>query len=187
MLTLKRSFFSAILLAAAAGPVLAAPAPDPAGEWLVADGTARIRIAPCNGALWGVIAWTKEPGGVDENNPDPAKRDRPIVGLPILLNMKKAAANRWEGNVYNAENGKTYSSSISLASANVLKIQGCVFGGLFCGGEDWTRVEAAPTPATGAMQPKPAAPATAQKPATPAMPQKDAHPATAQKDVCPSL
>jgi uncharacterized protein (DUF2147 family) len=185
MQTLTRSFFSAILLAAAAGgPALAAA--DPTGEWLVADGTARVRIAPCNGALWGVIAWTKEPGGTDENNPDPAKRGRPIIGLPILLNMKKASSNRWDGLVYNAENGKTYSSNISLASSNVLKIQGCVFGGLFCGGEDWTRVEAVQNPTTSATAQKPATTATAQKPATTATPHKPATTAMPQTDVCPS-
>ena len=120
----------------------AAAAADPTGEWLVADGTARVRIEPCNDALWGVISWAKEPG-TDENNPDPAKRSRPIIGMPILLNMQKADANRWDGQVYNAENGKTYTSHINLVRNDVLRIEGCVFGGLFCGGENWTRASSA--------------------------------------------
>src|SRR5262245_32902020 len=52
-------------------------AADPIGEWLVADGTAKIRIGACGPSLWGMISWTKEPG-FDGNNPDPAKRGRPI-------------------------------------------------------------------------------------------------------------
>jgi uncharacterized protein (DUF2147 family) len=106
----------------------------------VEDGTARIRVVPCGSALWGVISWTKGPAGTDQNNPDPAKRRRSIMGLPILLNMKPAG-RRWDGEVYNAENGQVYTSHISLASADVLKIEGCVLGGLICGGENWKRVQ----------------------------------------------
>ena len=53
--------------------------------------------------------------------------------------MKPVSDNRWEGQVYNAENGKNYLAYISLVKPDVLKIKGCVFGGLFCGGENWTR------------------------------------------------
>jgi uncharacterized protein (DUF2147 family) len=114
-------------------------AQSPTGEWLVKDGTARIRIAQCGGALWGVISWTKGPAGRDENNPDPAKRSRSIFDAPILINMRPAAS-QWDGEVYNAQDGSIYSSHIRLVSPDVLRIEGCVLGGLICGGEEWTRV-----------------------------------------------
>jgi uncharacterized protein (DUF2147 family) len=116
-----------------------ASAQSPLGEWAVHDGTAHIRIVACGNALWGVINWTKGPPGKDENNPDPAKRDRSVMGMPILINMKREE-QQWAGQVYNAQDGETYSSYISLRSPDVLRIEGCVFGGLICGGEDWTRV-----------------------------------------------
>src|ERR1700741_125616 len=112
--------------------------PGPVGEWVVEDGTAHIRGVPCGSALWGVISWTKDAPGRDENNPDPSKRNRSVMGMPILLNMKPAN-QRWEGEVYNAENGQTYTAHIQLAGPDVLKIEGCVLGGLFCGGENWKR------------------------------------------------
>lgn len=112
----------------------------PIGEWRTANGRANIRIVDCDGVLWGVISWEKDPG-VDSNNPDPARRDRPTLGLPILRAMKPTRPGLWEGEVYNAENGKTYASRISLSAADVLRIEGCVLGFL-CGGEDWTRVKA---------------------------------------------
>ena len=127
-----------------------APAPDATGEGLVADGRARIRIEPCGPVLCGVVAWVKEPGPGEA--PDPAGRDRGgAIGTKILLGMKPAAQNRWEGEIYNAENGKTYSGSISLTEANVLRIEGCVLGGLLCGGENWTRFKgpAIPPPRAG--------------------------------------
>jgi len=111
----------------------------PAGDWLVEDGTAHIRVVQCGGAYWGVISWTKGAPGRDEHNPDPAKRNRSMLGIPILINMRPAG-NSWDGEVYDAQDGSTYTSHIALASPDVLRIEGCVLGGLICGGENWTRV-----------------------------------------------
>ena len=87
-----------------------AHAADPLGELQDEDGKATIRIVDCDSRLWGVIASESIPGGVDSNNPDKAKRTRPTLGMPVLLNMKRSAkdAGKWEGKIYNAENGKTY-------------------------------------------------------------------------------
>ncbi len=48
-------------------PALAA---DPTGDWKVADGVANIRVAECNGSMWGAVSWEKTPGGRDKSNPD---------------------------------------------------------------------------------------------------------------------
>jgi uncharacterized protein (DUF2147 family) len=132
------------LVSAAVSPALAA---DPTGDWRVADGVANIRVAECNGSMWGAVAWEKVPGGRDQNNPDAAKQSRPTLGMPILLDMKKTStADQWEGQVYNAKDGQVYKSTIKLNSPDQLEIQGCVLGFL-CGGETWTRV-AGPIPSS---------------------------------------
>jgi uncharacterized protein (DUF2147 family) len=138
-------------------------AADPTGDWLVADGVAHIRVAECNGSMWGAVAWEKEPGGVDEHNPDASKRSRPTLGIAVLSNMKKkSGVDQWEGEVYNANDGKTYSSTIKPVGSDKLEIQGCVLGFL-CGGETWTRI-AGPIPSsptnTVAKGAKPAVPPT---------------------------
>jgi uncharacterized protein (DUF2147 family) len=135
-----RRFMAAGLMCAISASAALAEAPLPTGQWRVQDGTAAIRVVNCAGALWGVIAGAI--GGAsntdtDKNNPDPALRNRPIVGLPILIDMRPSQG-RWTGRVYNAENGKTYDANIGLVSGNVLHIEGCVLGFL-CGGENWTR------------------------------------------------
>src|SRR6201986_4886227 len=131
------TFIAALLTPAFLTSALAA---DPTGDWRVADGVANIRVAQCNGNMWGVVSWEKEPGGRDTNNPDPAKQSRPTLGMPILLNMKKKpGADAWEGQVYNAKDGQTYASTITPHGTDQLEIQGCVLGFL-CGGETWTRV-----------------------------------------------
>jgi uncharacterized protein (DUF2147 family) len=130
----------AILLGVVTAWVLTSTAfaADPIGVWLVAERTARISIVDCGGALWGVVSWEAAPGGVDEKNPDPAKRSRPTLAMPVLLGMKASGPNQWAGQIYNSENGKTYAGALTLFSPDVLHVRGCVFG-ILCGGENWTR------------------------------------------------
>ena len=126
------------LLAASMTPALAG---DPTGDWRVEDGVAHIRVAACHGSMWGAVAWEKIPGGRDKNNPDATKKSRPTLGMPILLNMKKkkGGTDQWEGQIYNAKDGKLYDSTMTLNNPNELEIEGCVLG-ILCGGQTWTRV-----------------------------------------------
>ncbi|MDO9295951.1 DUF2147 domain-containing protein [Bradyrhizobium sp.] len=129
--------FSAIFLATGLASALAA---DPTGDWRVADGVANIRVAECNGSMWGAVSWEKTPGGRDKNNPDVSKQNRPTLAMPILIDMKKKpAVDQWEGQVYNAKDGQMYSTTIKPIGSDQMEIQGCVLGFL-CGGETWTRV-----------------------------------------------
>jgi uncharacterized protein (DUF2147 family) len=143
MLQRPPSLWSITLMSAAifcSGGVGSAIAADPTGDWRVADGIANIRVAQCNGSMWGAVSWEQTPGSRDVNNPDVSKKDRPTLGMPILLDMKKKpGVDQWEGQVYNAKDGKLYSSTITPHGTDQLEIQGCVLGFL-CGGETWTRV-----------------------------------------------
>ena len=112
---------------------------DATGEWLVAERTARISIADCGGALWGVVSWEADPGGVDEKNPEATKRSRPTLGMPILLGMTVSGTNQWAGQIYNSDNGKTYSSEVIVAGPRKLEVRGCVMS-ILCGGETWTKI-----------------------------------------------
>lgn len=184
--------YSGIFLATGLNAAFAA---DPTGDWKVADGVANIRVAQCSGSMWGVVAWEKQPGGKDKNNPDAAKQSRPTLGMPILIDMKKKAGTEaWEGQVYNAKDGQLYSSTIKPVGTDQLEIQGCVLGFL-CGGETWTRV-GPPIPsspvnsmAKGAPKGAPgAAPKSTAAPATPAPAPKttgNAHPAPAAPKAAP--
>jgi uncharacterized protein (DUF2147 family) len=112
---------------------------DVKGDWLVEGGLAKVRIAECDGRVWGALAWEKSPGGTDEHNPDAAKRTRPTLGIVLLSDMKPDGKKGWAGKIYNAENGKSYSSSIRIGeTTDKLALKGCVFG-VLCGGQTWTR------------------------------------------------
>lgn len=160
--TMLRAALAVCLIAT--GAAIAQPArispTDPTGEWLVAKRIARIKIVDCEGRLWGVVAWEAQPG-TDSKNPDPNLRTRPTLGMPILLGMAPSSENKWEGEIYNSEDGHTYSANISLADPNTLRVQGC-FLGFLCGGENWTRAEPDSPGSSGVMPgqsspPKPSA------------------------------
>jgi len=141
--TIRFGLFAAAALAVAS-PALAA---DPHGVWLTEPGTSRIRIADCGGALCGTIVWLKDPNDaetqkpkLDKFNADASKRSRPLMGVTIVIGMKPAGTNKWSGQVYNAEDGKTYSGSVTMQGANALKLEGCALGGLLCKAQTWSRV-----------------------------------------------
>lgn len=126
--------FVAFLLASA--PAWAA---DPIGVWTRSSGSSRIRIEACGQALCGTVVWEKNPRK-DIYNPDPARRDDPVTGRRILLGMKPTGTpDQWKGEVYNAEDGKTYTGYVSLQADGKLKLQGCVLGGLICKSDLWSR------------------------------------------------
>jgi uncharacterized protein (DUF2147 family) len=121
------------------GAVMAA---EPTGDWRVEDGSAIIRVDNCRGALWGVVAWEKVPGRDERSG-------RPTLGSAVLINMRAASAQaRWDGQIYNAQNGQTYKANVTMVGDNTLRVEGCVMGGVFCGGQRWTRVGNAPPAAT---------------------------------------
>ena len=141
---IRQSLAVVLLLFAECGGALAA---DPSGTWLTQVGTSRIKVADCGGALCGTIVWLKEPNDpdtgkpkTDKNNSDAAKRSRPLLGVQIVLGMKPNGADKWAGQVYNAEDGKTYSGNLTYPGGSSLQLQGCALGGLVCKGQTWTRV-----------------------------------------------
>lgn len=136
-----------IIATIAAGLVsTGALAADPTGSWKTEGGKAVVRIANCGGSLCGNVASLSEPNDpatgrpkTDKNNSDASKRSRPIVGTPILMGMKPNGADKWSGQLYNAEDGKTYTGHITYAGGSSLKLEGCALGGMVCKSQTWTK------------------------------------------------
>jgi uncharacterized protein (DUF2147 family) len=75
---------------------------------------------------------------VDDKNHNPSLARRPMIGLPLFSGMRAAGPGKWSGKIYNADDGGTYASNVSMAGPDTLKVEGCL--GAFCGGENWSRV-----------------------------------------------
>ena len=121
-----------------------AMAGDPAGTWMSADGCTKVRIVNCGDALCGAVVWLKHPVDsatgkpkADKLNPDESKKSRPMLGLQVIRSMRPNGADRWSGEIYNADDGRTYRSNLMLQSPTRARVEGCVL--IFCMGESWTR------------------------------------------------
>ena len=113
-------------------PVASAPAPAPApmaaatasdpnspiGVWSTEENKGNVRIEECGANLCGYSVNT---------------------GERILINMKPQGG-KWTGRIHDPSSGRNYDSTIALKGTSTLKVQGCAFGGMFCGGQTWKRV-----------------------------------------------
>ncbi len=100
-----------------------AAAASPLGIWVTEKNEGKIRIENCGNDICGYAMDKKT-----EAN-----------GEKILINMKPGD-NKWAGKIYDPKSGSTYDSTIALKGNDSLRVQGCAFGGMFCGGQTWTRV-----------------------------------------------
>lgn len=132
-----------VLMAALLGAT-AAHAQSADGTWLTQAGDAHVKISKCGGGICGIIVWLREPHdtatgqpATDSKNPNPALARRPMIGLPLFSGMQASGPNKWSGQIYNADDGGSYASSVTVTGADALRVEGCV--GALCGGETWTR------------------------------------------------
>jgi uncharacterized protein (DUF2147 family) len=129
---------SGLLVAAVAGSGAAAPrGPGEVGVWYNHSGKGAVEIRPCGATgrdadrLCGFIVWLKDPNNrrgeplTDGYNADPAKRRRPICGLPVLGSLRPMSDGSWDqGWVYDPEQGKAFDAAIQLRSADRLILTG---------------------------------------------------------------
>jgi uncharacterized protein (DUF2147 family) len=114
-------------------------AEDAIGVWRNPENGSNVEFYRCGAGLCGKIVKVSDGQVRDSNNPDPAMRQRPIVGLPILEGARQTGDNRWAGTLYNRENGKTYSGTVTVKSKDALELSGCVLA-VLCKTLTWTRV-----------------------------------------------
>ena len=120
----------AMLVLALAGQAMADSGAN--GVWLMENGKVTVRISSCSGNLCGTIVGLKKPLDKegrpkrDKDNPNPALRNRPVIGLTILNGLSPRGDDRWSGTIYNPDDGNTYDSDVMLVNDRTLKVKGCV-------------------------------------------------------------
>ncbi|MGX1164104.1 uncharacterized protein (DUF2147 family) [Bradyrhizobium sp. USDA 372] len=114
---------------AAVAPPAPAAAPtrdlsSPVGVWLTEEKEGKVRIEQCGTNLCGYSVDSKS----NQN------------GEQVLINMRPGKDQKWSGRILDPNSGSTYDSTIAMKGTDRLRVQGCAFGGMFCGGQTWTRV-----------------------------------------------
>jgi uncharacterized protein (DUF2147 family) len=115
-------------------------AEDAFGVWLNPENKSNVELYRCGDGLCAKIVKAPDGQQTDDKNPDPAKRNRPIIGLVIMEGAKKTGTNTWSGSLYNRADGKTYSGTITVKSKDSLDLSGCV-AAVFCRTTTWSRVK----------------------------------------------
>ena len=128
-----------LALSLANGRTLAQAAEDAIGVWLNPENQSNVEFYRCGESLCAKITKVSDAQKTDDKNPDPAKRNRPIVGLVIMEGAKKSGANTWSGTLYNRADGKSYSGTVTVKAKNSLDLSGCV-ALVVCRTTTWTRV-----------------------------------------------
>lgn len=134
----------------------AAPTPAIFGTWIEPQMGAEVEVFACGKAICGnLVSLPPEAPRTDVNNPDPALRQRPLVGLRVLEDFRPVGPGRWEGGgeqgqrpgrLYVPANGDTLGDDkntyvIRLTSRDTLSIgiKGCVLSCLL--NSVWTRAD----------------------------------------------
>jgi uncharacterized protein (DUF2147 family) len=97
---------------------------SPLGVWLTEEKEGKVRIEQCGANLCGYSVDAKSNAN----------------GEQVLINMKPGKDSKWSGRILDPNTGSTYDSTIALKGSDTLRVQGCAFGGMFCGGQTWSRV-----------------------------------------------
>jgi uncharacterized protein (DUF2147 family) len=132
---MKQAILAAFGLALLALPAQAQSS-DPSGTWLTQSGDTRVRIAKCGAALCGIIVSSTYQK--DTNNSDPKLRERSMVGVQMISDIRPTG-DGFSGQLYNPQDGKTYTGKLKVMSPTTLQLSGCVLGGLICRSQTWTK------------------------------------------------
>jgi hypothetical protein len=111
------------VVATAPVPPATQSATSPIGIWLTEEKEGKVRIEQCGTNLCGYSVDAKSNQNGDQ----------------VLINMKPGK-DKWSGRIFDPKSGSTYDSTIALKGPDNLRVQGCALGGMFCGGQSWTRV-----------------------------------------------
>lgn len=112
------------------------------GVWLTEIKDAKIEIYQESKQYYGRVVWLAEPNDkegkpmVDEKNPDASLKNRPIIGINILISLVSNQHGEWVGQIYDPKGGKMYTCKV-WRSGSTLKVRG--YMGWLYATKTWTR------------------------------------------------
>ena len=123
-------------------------ADDILGVWWNAEKTSKIEVYKNGDKYFGKIVHLEKPNDdngkprTDKDNPDAKLRNRPLMGMVILKDLKFDGDGEFEdGQIYDPKSGKTYSANAELVGKNKLDLRGYVGISLIGRTSSWTRAE----------------------------------------------
>ncbi|RIV23936.1 DUF2147 domain-containing protein [Fibrisoma montanum] len=102
------------------------------GQWYSEDRNQKYEVFQSGATYSARLIWMAEPNHpdgspkLDENNPDPAKRRQPLVGMTVFWGLTYRNGSWVNGKTYSPRQGRTADCSVRLRSNNELELTGSV-------------------------------------------------------------
>jgi uncharacterized protein (DUF2147 family) len=123
-----------IVLSAAVPP----PAGGPAGTvWRNPKDSVHVRFAPCGGLICGTVTWASAKAIADARRGSGGE----LVGTQIFRGLREVRPNHWKGKVFVPDLNATFGGSIVWEGDRRMVGRGCLFAGIGCRSQAWTRVD----------------------------------------------
>jgi uncharacterized protein (DUF2147 family) len=142
-----RKFIIVLLISLINVSAQAGDAPDRIlGIWENETKDVKIEIYEKGGKYFGKIVWLSKPNNEDGtphkdiNNPDKKLRNRKIMGMVIISDLKYKNGKWIDGNIYVAKKGKTLDCNIKLSKDNNQLYLTISKGSFFSKTVNWKRV-----------------------------------------------
>jgi uncharacterized protein (DUF2147 family) len=120
--TLHYAVVAGALIAVAASMAKAHTAEDAFGVWEHPVNGSHVEMYKCGEGLCGkIVKVTNAEDGTGVRADDRG----PMVGLQIIENARKAAADQWKGTLHDRADGATYTGTLTVKARNTLALQNC--------------------------------------------------------------
>ena len=123
---------------------------DITGIWDTENNESQITISldPESNTYRGVLTTISDTVGepdeekIDINNPDPDRRNDPLIGITLMQGFKKDSDKKLTGGtIYDPKSGKTYKCKITITDENTIKVRGYIGVSLVGRSTIWTRAK----------------------------------------------
>ena len=121
-------FRTILVLSLLCGPVTAAYALDPSGNYVRDDGGTKVRVASCGKNICATNTWIKDPASSEK------------VGDVLVMSLQPASENTLTGTAYDGQRKMTYNFEMAV-QPNKLNTKGCVLGKLLCKDVAWNKIQ----------------------------------------------
>lgn len=135
---------------------------SPLGRWVTESGNLEVDVAPCGSALCGKVVKVLANRSMSGAAQDMAAADtRLALGMTILHGFRDQGGGQYKGELYNRENAKTYTTTITPAEPDRLIVHAYVGIPLFGKTQVWRRPSPSSEPVAASAEPAAGAAAAA--------------------------
>jgi uncharacterized protein (DUF2147 family) len=130
------------LAMAAGSPAPASPAPafPVEGVWHNPKNSVAVKTGACpdktgGGKLCGWVVRADDEAQADARDGGTPK----LIGTALLREYRPNGRNRWSGQIFVPDMGRTFGSTLTLVDADTIDVKGCLIGGFLCKTQTWRR------------------------------------------------